>query len=269
MNFRNAAFVQSPSLGAFPVCQCSNVYKAPTFISCPFKSSLLHPYFSSSWARPTPNTVLISKLRTSRSMSSQPSLSMLITTPTSWGGRCSYFDIVAQVHIYWLTQRRLIDWRMLPLLGLLYSVALIDRTNLGIARIAGMELDLVSCLCSASYIDVHSRFRNYIWVNVTVLHRWSTSFHIFYCKPQTIVCLLSILTRIALLIDKFRATSFCNGWALVLGSLFASLVGVLPNLVWVSFQHGDGSSSAVFGLAFSRFADLINSTMYASSNQYS
>ncbi|KAF9049870.1 major facilitator superfamily domain-containing protein [Panaeolus papilionaceus] len=37
---------------------------------------------------------------------------------------------------------RLIDWRMLPLLGLLYSVALIDRTNLGIARIAGMELDL-------------------------------------------------------------------------------------------------------------------------------
>jgi hypothetical protein len=32
---------------------------------------------------------------------------------------------------------------MLPLLGLLYAVALIDRTNLGIARIAGMEKDLV------------------------------------------------------------------------------------------------------------------------------
>ncbi|KAJ3507700.1 hypothetical protein NLJ89_g6162 [Agrocybe chaxingu] len=31
---------------------------------------------------------------------------------------------------------------MLPLLGLLYAVALIDRTNLGIARIAGMEVDL-------------------------------------------------------------------------------------------------------------------------------
>lgn len=32
---------------------------------------------------------------------------------------------------------------MLPLLGFLYAVALIDRTNLGIARIAGMEVDLV------------------------------------------------------------------------------------------------------------------------------
>ncbi|KAH9485005.1 putative transporter C11D3.18C [Psilocybe cubensis] len=37
---------------------------------------------------------------------------------------------------------RLVDWRMLPLLGFLYSVALIDRTNLGIARAAGMEIEL-------------------------------------------------------------------------------------------------------------------------------
>lgn len=37
----------------------------------------------------------------------------------------------------------MIDWRMLPLLGLLYSVALIDRINLGVARTAGMEEDLV------------------------------------------------------------------------------------------------------------------------------
>lgn len=37
---------------------------------------------------------------------------------------------------------RHVDWRMLPLLGLLYAVALIDRTNLGLARIAGMEQDL-------------------------------------------------------------------------------------------------------------------------------
>ncbi|KAJ3494824.1 hypothetical protein NMY22_g20019 [Coprinellus aureogranulatus] len=38
---------------------------------------------------------------------------------------------------------RYVDWRILPLLGLLYSIALIDRTNLGMARIAGMEKDLV------------------------------------------------------------------------------------------------------------------------------
>ncbi|GLB37556.1 putative high-affinity nicotinic acid transporter [Lyophyllum shimeji] len=37
---------------------------------------------------------------------------------------------------------RQVDRHMLPLLGLLYAVALIDRTNLGIARIAGMEKDL-------------------------------------------------------------------------------------------------------------------------------
>ncbi|KIM39087.1 hypothetical protein M413DRAFT_29655 [Hebeloma cylindrosporum] len=37
---------------------------------------------------------------------------------------------------------RMVDWRMLPLLGLLYSVALIDRTNLGIAYTAGMVEDL-------------------------------------------------------------------------------------------------------------------------------
>lgn len=39
--------------------------------------------------------------------------------------------------------RRHIDVRMLPLLGLVYSVALSDRSNLGVARVAGMEKDLV------------------------------------------------------------------------------------------------------------------------------
>ncbi|KAF6748836.1 major facilitator superfamily domain-containing protein [Ephemerocybe angulata] len=37
---------------------------------------------------------------------------------------------------------RKVDWRMLPLLGLLYSLALIDRTNLSVARIAGMDRSL-------------------------------------------------------------------------------------------------------------------------------
>ncbi|KAG7444544.1 MFS general substrate transporter [Guyanagaster necrorhizus] len=39
------------------------------------------------------------------------------------------------------TMRR-VDWRMLPLLGLLYSVTIIDRSNMGIARTAGMGTDL-------------------------------------------------------------------------------------------------------------------------------
>lgn len=41
-------------------------------------------------------------------------------------------------------RRLMVDFRMLPLLGLLYAVALIDRINLGVARTAGMLEDLVS-----------------------------------------------------------------------------------------------------------------------------
>lgn len=40
--------------------------------------------------------------------------------------------------------RRQVDWRVLPLLGLLYSIDVIDRTNLAMARTAGMDKDLVS-----------------------------------------------------------------------------------------------------------------------------
>ncbi|KAG6813545.1 hypothetical protein H0H92_009937 [Tricholoma furcatifolium] len=57
---------------------------------------------------------------------------------------------------------RQVDFRMLPFLGLLYSVALIDRANLGIARVAGMNEDLgmdlgnrysvASCLYFVPYI---------------------------------------------------------------------------------------------------------------------
>ncbi|KAJ9475658.1 putative High-affinity nicotinic acid transporter (putative) [Pseudozyma hubeiensis] len=38
--------------------------------------------------------------------------------------------------------RRKVDWRLLPILGALYSIALIDRTNLSAARIAGAGVEL-------------------------------------------------------------------------------------------------------------------------------
>ncbi|KAG6888987.1 hypothetical protein C0992_006863, partial [Termitomyces sp. T32_za158] len=38
---------------------------------------------------------------------------------------------------------RLVDLRILPLLGLIFAVAVVDRVNTGVARIAGMEKDLV------------------------------------------------------------------------------------------------------------------------------
>lgn len=31
---------------------------------------------------------------------------------------------------------------MLPILGMMYSISLVDRTNLGLAMVAGMEEDL-------------------------------------------------------------------------------------------------------------------------------
>ncbi|KAF1948631.1 phthalate transporter-like protein [Byssothecium circinans] len=37
---------------------------------------------------------------------------------------------------------RKVDWRLLPILGALYSIALIDRTNISNARVAGMGTDL-------------------------------------------------------------------------------------------------------------------------------
>lgn len=42
----------------------------------------------------------------------------------------------------WLNSRK-VDWRMLPLLGVLNSLSLIDRSNLGLARAAGMDHTLV------------------------------------------------------------------------------------------------------------------------------
>jgi len=38
---------------------------------------------------------------------------------------------------------RQVDFRLLPILGILYAFAVVDRANLGLARTAGMQHDLV------------------------------------------------------------------------------------------------------------------------------
>jgi len=38
---------------------------------------------------------------------------------------------------------RKIDWRIIPFLSLLYLLSFLDRTNIGNARLAGLEKDLV------------------------------------------------------------------------------------------------------------------------------
>lgn len=40
------------------------------------------------------------------------------------------------------SNRRRIDFRLLPILGIMYSISLVDRTNLGLALVAGMAEDL-------------------------------------------------------------------------------------------------------------------------------
>ena len=39
--------------------------------------------------------------------------------------------------------RRYVDWRIIPVLAMVYSFSLIDRINLGAAYTAGMGVDLV------------------------------------------------------------------------------------------------------------------------------
>ncbi|KAF4917843.1 putative transporter [Colletotrichum viniferum] len=39
-------------------------------------------------------------------------------------------------------QQRKVDWRLIPILGILYSIAGLDRVNLSNARVAGMNQDL-------------------------------------------------------------------------------------------------------------------------------
>jgi len=69
---------------------------------------------------------------------------------------------------------RMVDWRMLPLLGLLYAIALIDRTNLGIARTAGMEIQLKLNLGERYSIASMIYFIPYILLQIpgNIVLRW-------------------------------------------------------------------------------------------------
>ena len=42
-----------------------------------------------------------------------------------------------------LLYRRYVDWRILPVLSMVYAFSMIDRINLGAAYTAGMGADLV------------------------------------------------------------------------------------------------------------------------------
>ena len=65
------------------------------------------------------------------------------------------------------------DLRLLPLLGMLYALALIDRTNLGIARIAGMEHDLVHLNNILHCLSVSD-----LKMATAIVHRFSLQHHL-------------------------------------------------------------------------------------------
>lgn len=60
--------------------------------------------------------------------------------------------------------RRKIDYRMLPILGLMYSISLIDRTNLGLALVAGMQKDLGLAIGNRYTVVVMIFFVAYMYV---------------------------------------------------------------------------------------------------------
>lgn len=58
--------------------------------------------------------------------------------------------------------RRRIDYRLLPILGLMYSISLVDRTNIGLAMVAGMSEDLGLTIGNRYTIIVMIFFVTYI-----------------------------------------------------------------------------------------------------------
>ena len=66
------------------------------------------------------------------------------TMPFLSGGRCKIFSAKQLTHLSSFSLRRYVDFRLIPVLAMTYSFALIDRINLGAAYTAGMGADLVS-----------------------------------------------------------------------------------------------------------------------------
>jgi hypothetical protein len=55
---------------------------------------------------------------------------------------CKAQVIVAIITVWLIIDRRKIDIRLLPILGALYTISLVDRTNISAARISGIDTDL-------------------------------------------------------------------------------------------------------------------------------
>eukprot|EP01099_Mayorella_cantabrigiensis_P005365 TRINITY_DN4266_c0_g1_i1.p1 TRINITY_DN4266_c0_g1~~TRINITY_DN4266_c0_g1_i1.p1 ORF type:complete len:246 (-),score=-13.97 TRINITY_DN4266_c0_g1_i1:1356-2093(-) len=122
------------------VCFCITTLLSWSFPPCSCKHS-------EPWQTVPINTSLKLKMRSSMLKSS--TLTMLTTMRVAWvlreKGRSCRACYALNVHCpghRLTTCRRRIDFRLLPILGIMYSISLVDRTNLGLALVAGMNEDL-------------------------------------------------------------------------------------------------------------------------------
>lgn len=70
---------------------------------------------------------------------SHPVADQLEHVQTKEGGQHTFIRPSAQEEAAVI---RKLDWRLLPIVFILYSLAVLDRSNLGNARLAGMEDDI-------------------------------------------------------------------------------------------------------------------------------
>ncbi|TFK73949.1 MFS general substrate transporter [Pluteus cervinus] len=120
---------------------------------------------------------------------------------------------------------RLVDVRLLPLLGLLYAVALVDRTNLGVARIAGMGADLGLDLGQRYSIASFIYFIPYILLQL---------------PGNVILKILGARTWLTICVVGWGATQLGMGWVRTWEHLVATRVflgafeaGFFPALVFI------------------------------------
>lgn len=136
------------------------------------------------------------------------------------------------------------DWRILPILSMLYSFAMIDRINLGAAYTAGMGADLVGPLLSWRPPEV------LIWLFHRNLHKervliWSSVsslFPTYYCKPF-VPLWRSLFAQLVSV--NYLEISFCVKLGFVTGWPLLSLLGVPYSLGWVLSTGGSGWFYAV------------------------
>lgn len=136
--------------------------------------------------------------------------------------------------------RRKVDWRLLPLLGTLSALSLIDRSNLGLARAAGMEKDLV-CLHKLGKPNAGLTFFQSILPLVldTVLSLAYFLFHTSCCKSSHFPPQISYLTLFFLMSPvNFQVTYSCASWASFIGLRSWLCLGAPFSWLWGSCLHG-------------------------------